>query len=230
MDETLHFSDRPGAWERQLQQRNDNPLFGEHGHVSPGELQRAQQRDEQERQRFAREFGELLRDAASLTPQVETEKVLELKQQIDRLMVQCASLGGDFDREKDGLKKLNDVIVETLRRASDDDKLAQQELNAEQSAWREHLRLLEYTLVADLLRADSPVAPDMLVPTLLSQDETALAVVLNLFDGEQLAALSQAARDHLRNLSYRDVDTSRWKGRMDLLTRTALERDTGSPQ
>lgn len=233
-DETMsdipEFSDHPGAWERQLKLRAGNVLFGEQAAVNEAELQRARQRDEQERQAFARDFGVLLRDAASLSPQVETEKVLELKQQIDRLMVQCASLGGGYAREKDGLTKLNEVIVDTLRRASGDDKLAQQELNAEQAAWREHLRLLEYSLVADLLRVDSPVTPDMLIPTLLSQDENTLAVVLNLFDGEQLTALSQAARDHLRNLSYHEVDTSQWSGRMDLLTRTALERDTGSPQ
>ena len=54
--------------------------------------------------------------------------------------------------------------------------------------------MLAHSIVADLLRPDTPVGPDELIPTLLSESEDDLHAALNLFDPEQLTLIHAEAQ------------------------------------
>ena len=60
-----------------------------------------------------------------------------------------------------------------------------------------HFRLLEHPLVADLLAPDSPIGPDELAPTLLSESKPAVRAAIELFDEAQLGELCRDARQRL---------------------------------
>lgn len=206
----------PGPRERHLRRRRDNPLFpSERRRVSAAELDAARRADQQEYEGFRRELRELLEEAGELAGTVDTDLVLGLKERVERLYEQCAGLGGDHSREKQGLLQLNDIVVAAIRRAAGADPLAHQELEQEQAARQIHVQLLQYPLVADLLSDRSPITAADLVPTLLSESPEAVRVAMSLFEPEQQA--------ELRAEAHAVVEQVERSGRLEPATRGNLE-------
>ncbi len=198
---TLKFSVAPGAFERQLQRQHDNPLFPATARVVTQEqIHAMQRRDSQEQRDFQAALRVTLREALEMPPQVESDVLLKLKERLDQLYDQCAGLPGDHDREKQSLTRMIGVIMKAVWVGAGDDLHAHSELEQEEHARTLHHELLQQPLVATLLRPDSPIAADALVPTLLSEGEDAVRTVLMLFDATQLQLLCQQARELLDQL------------------------------
>lgn len=213
------FLDHPGCHERHLRRRYHNPLFPPAvRNVTQHDVEQARRQDIQERSAFDTAFASLLKEAAALPPHVDTEVVLDLKQRLDPLLDQCAGLGGDTGRERRALLRLYDVFHRTLAAAAGNDPVAVQELAQEAEARTAHSELLTYPIVADLLRPDSPIGRDELVPALLSSPEPELRAALNLFDPEQRDAIDARARNLLAQLDAGD------KGSPELTARLAILR------
>lgn len=191
---TLTFSAQPGFWERHLQRKVENPhLFSLASAPQQADLEAARRQDQQERLRFQAGFKQLLEDMVALQGAVDADVVLQLKERIDRLTLHSRGDAGLMS-EAGALLKLHTVVMTAVIRASAGDPLAREEIDQEQAAHAMHLRLLEHPLTAHLLRADSPIAGDELVPTLLCEPPSALRVVLGMFDAAQLIALCADAR------------------------------------
>jgi hypothetical protein len=203
----LRFSANPGFWERHIQRKAENPrLFGTQ--PTPADVEAAQQRDRREMAGFLADFKQLLENMAALQGPVDTEVILQFKERIDRLYIHSKG-DANLSSEARALLKLHAVVMAAVSRASTGDPLAREEIGQEQAAHAMHLRLLEQPLTAHLLRADSPIAGDELVPTLLSESPAALRVVLALFDAGQLAVLCADARELLDTVHTHDADMSR---------------------
>jgi hypothetical protein len=186
---------RPGAHERLLLRRRNNPLFDAIlREVEPDELAAARHKDHAELEDFAREFHVLLDSAVRLRPNEESQTLLDLKARLDEAYTRLASLGGDTEAFKLGLRRLTDTIISTVRQAAADDPHAVEELTHEQLAREQHYRLMEFPLVADLMRPDSPIAAEGLAATLLSAPRDELEAALWLFGPEELARLCRDAR------------------------------------
>src|SRR5512139_2085185 len=69
------------------------------------------------------------------------------------------------------------------------DPVAHQELTHEEEARAAHFAHLRYPLVATLVRPDSPIKAEDLVPPLLSVEPNELQAALWLFTPEQLATI-----------------------------------------
>ena len=190
----IKFSTQPGSHERQLARRYNNPLFSEQRRsADQTDLIQAQQKDYQEAQTFADEFHALLQDVSSFSGHEETDKILEVKEQIDRLYETCVAISGGHENEKQGLIRLNEVIMNAIRTAAGNDALAIEELEKEQQARSLHLQLLEYPIIVDLLRPDSVIEEDELLPSILSGDIASIQATMSLFDPAQLIELQQQA-------------------------------------
>ncbi|EIJ44069.1 hypothetical protein BegalDRAFT_3248 [Beggiatoa alba B18LD] len=199
----IRFSQRPGCWERYLQRQYQNPLFAEirDREVTQAEVERAQKRDESERQKFTSQFQKLLEEVATLQAQVEADVVLHLRTKIDSLYEHCAGLGGkDYSMEKNALVKLGELIVESIRASGLHDSKTLKELEKEMVARQLHFNLLEYPLIAHLLHPESPINEASIVPTLLSEENKALRAAMTLFGAEQQKILCTAARDLIKRL------------------------------
>ncbi len=193
------WSTRPGAWERQLLRRCNNPLFpAPLREVTQEQANAARRQDEDEAAAYRSELQNVLSEAAALPANVESEVLLKLKQHLDRLYEQAAGLGGDHTHDQAQIARLIDVLMRTLLRSTLGDAHAQQELAQEQAARAAHYQLVRYPLVAHLLRPDAVVAADALVPTLLSEETAVLDAVLELFDATQRQELARLAYDVLR--------------------------------
>jgi hypothetical protein len=197
------FHDQPGFRERQLQRRHHNPLFSvEQQDITQAQVDAARLQDRQELQQFAESLQILLIDVSRFSAREETDKILQTKEQADKLYEQCIGLAGDHERERQGLLKLNDVIMAAIRAAAGQDPLAQDELEKEQQARDIHLALLEYRLVADILRPDNDLEEDELLPTILSEDEESIQMAMTLFSNEQRELLEQQAAQLKQKLQH----------------------------
>ena len=198
---TLRFSGRPGRRERQLRLRHDNPLFADPApRIGRAELERARREDHEETRRFQEGFIALIQEAGSLKPNEESEVILKLKERVDQAYEQASGLEGDQSSIKAAIPRLIAAIMGAVRCGAGDDPMALQELAGEESARTLHYRLLEHSLVADLLAPESPITAGELLPTLLSSEAEALEAALQLFDPQQLGALVEDGRALLGGL------------------------------
>lgn len=212
----LKFSAKPGFWERHIQRKAENPrLFSLASPPLQAEVTAAWQRDQQELSGFRADFKVLLEDMVALQGAVDTDVILQFKERIDRMYIHCKG-DANLAPEAAALLKLHSVVMTAVIRASAGDALAREEIEQEQEAHSMHLSLLEQPLTAHLLRADSPIAGDELVPTLLSESMSALRVVLGLFDTTQLAELCESGRRLLDSLPS-GAELSRAEERLALM-------------
>lgn len=191
------FSEFPGRHERHYRRRLDNALFPRPVELSNDDLLEAQRLDHEELIRFLGELREAVQSAVALKPNEESQVILDLKTRLDRLYEAASCLAEDQSGNKDALRQLISVIMGTVRAAAAGDATAAQELQQEDLARATHFRLLEQPLVAELLHPQSLIQQDELLPTLLSESETAVIAALELFDAEQLALLAPQARELL---------------------------------
>ena len=189
----LLFSDYPGCQESQLKRQYRNKLLKPETPVTQDMVNAAHQQDLQELESFKQDFTRLMNQAIELKPNTDSEVILKLKEDLDRLYEQCAGLTGDNRRYKEGIKKLTQVVMQSVRAGAGDDPTAMAELAGEEAARAQHYQLLEIPLVAHLLRPDAPIGDDQLVPVLLGEDVDAVQQILTLFDHEHLVEMKNQA-------------------------------------
>lgn len=192
----LPFSERPGCQERHLRRRLDNPLFAPADRaVELGDVIAARAADEKEAEAFREHLRALFDEAAKLAANVQSDVVLGLKERADQLYeTACGLGGGDHDAEKTALKRLIDAIMKSVWRGAAGDQQALGKLEQEEIARAQHFELLFNPLVADILRPDSPIEPEQLAATLLSEPDESLRKLLVIFDPDQRDSLAASAR------------------------------------
>ena len=204
---SLIFSSHPGARERHLQRQYRNPLFTtQQREFDEQRLNGARYMDEKEQEEFTETFHQLVEEVAQLKPNEGSEVMLELKARLDQCYEQCCGLGGQHDAEKQAIAQLVSVIMNAVWQAAQGDAEAEVNLREEELARRSHYHLLQFPVVADLLRPRSPIASDQLIPTLLSESEQAFAAAFSLFDAEQQQNLYPQAKALLEARQQENFD------------------------
>jgi hypothetical protein len=187
------FSKKPGCQEAYLKRKYHNPLFPDGAAITQEMVNTAFQQDQEEVKQFRSDFKSLMERAAALKPNTDSDVILKLKEDIDKLYEQCAGLADQHEPWKQGLKKLVTIVMESIKKGAGNDATALAELAQEEVARKQHYELLEYPLVAHLLRPDSPIQPDELATFLLAEEEETVKQVLSLFDPEHINALHEHA-------------------------------------
>ena len=189
-------SELPGGFERHcLRQIQCAHLFGNASADPSGLLAQAISSDTAYAELFSEQFEAVLERAVVLKPSEETEVVLAVKAELDRLYTVSASLHGEKAKIQEGLKQLISLTMQTIKSAAGDDPLAAKELEEEQEARTLHFKMLESSMVADLLNSHPDtgvfIPESALIPTLLSAEKSELADVIQLFDLEQALAITE---------------------------------------
>jgi len=194
----INFIDHPGIRERHLKRRYNNPLFpAARRQVSSAELNHARAQDHAELEEFHQQFQHLLQRAVALKPNEQSEVILELKADLDKAYAIASGLTGDLSQIKIALQKLISVTMNAVWEGAGNDKLAHDELTHEEEARSVHFAHLRYPLVATLVRPDSPITHEDLVPSLLSAEPAELQAALWLFEPVQLADIDSEAKSLL---------------------------------
>jgi len=205
----IKFSAEPGAYERHVQRKYQNPLFqAADQHFFANEVAQAREKDQQDLRVFLDTFQDTVQETASLDDSVESDVLLNLKERLERLYVTSTSLAGDLSQHQQALIKLIDICMTSIRRGAEGDPGALKKLDEEMQARSVYFQLLESPLVADLMRGDEIVSAEDLIPTLLSQSEADLANSLALFEQEHLAIILQQATEHVKSVEQDLIDSS----------------------
>ena len=201
-------SENPGAFERHLLRRNSNVLFGaRQAEITSDTLQEVQKKDHDILQQFMQDFRETMTKAVSFKPNEDSEVILEVKDKLDKLYATSVSVADDQTRVRESIKKLLQVIMQSVRKGAGNDAHALQELEQEESARAANFEFLESKLVADILDPDSPIDNDDLIPTLLTvEDKDELALATQLFDKEQITYLLSEGENLLNKLDAEGQD------------------------
>ncbi len=203
---------RPGVREAHLLRRKNNPLFDAAvREVSNEALAKARLEDGMEMDRFMQDFQALVQRAVALEPNTPSETILELKEALDRCYQQACGLPGDQAPVKQAIRKLVDVIMNAVRSGIGNDAYAARQLDEEDMARQTHFQLQELPLVAGLTHADSPIAENELVPSLLSEDDSSLRSCLMLFDDSQLATICHDAGQLLADIDPGKRFSDAWR-------------------
>ncbi len=200
-------SDNPGSFERHLLRKVDNPLFTDSPELNDDTLEEVQRQDHDIIVQFMQTFQKTLEKTVALKGNEESDVVLGLKDQLDKLYEQASAVGDDQAKVRKGIIKLLEVIMLSVRKGASDDDHAHQELDQEGEARKAHFALLDSPLVADFLNPASPIAENELVPTLLSAEKDELALVVQIFDEEQIESVITQSADLISKLDVQGVDT-----------------------
>ncbi len=194
----IPFSERPGRHERHFRRKLDNPLFPrpvqEWGEDDLLEVQRL---DHEELMAFLQSLRRVVRQAVELKPTEESQVILDLKAELEKHYEQACCLADQQEGNKQAIRQLVEVIMNTIRRNAAGDPLAEQELAEEELARSTHFELLEHALVADLLHPDSLIEADELAAVLLTDDEDQVLAAWGLFDQDQRQLLLTQMEDML---------------------------------
>lgn len=221
MKNTIKFSPRPGAYERHLQRKHNNPLFpASQQQFLPAEVEQARQRDQQDLQAFMEAFQETVKQASTLSGSVDSEVVLELKEKLERLYITSSSLAGDLGTYQDALLKLIRVCMQTIRKGASDDVAALRKLDEEEQARTVYFAILESPLVAELMRGDDIIQVDELVPTVLSLELGQLTTILALFEPEYLEQLITRTREFVATLTGDVQEQTQVEHKLALMEKT----------
>ncbi len=196
------FSEMPGRHERHYRRKINNPLFPQPVmDVDQDELLNMQRLDHEELIAFLTELRETVQQAVELKPNEGSEVILELKEKLDRLYEASAGLADEQQGNQQAIRQLVAVIMKSVWAAAAGDSKALDELEQEDRARTLHFDLLQQALVADLLHPQSLISAAELAPTLLSEDEAAVAAALQIFDSAQLNELLHQAGKLLQHVS-----------------------------
>jgi len=190
----IPFSERPGRHERHFKRKIDNPLFPRPiNEYSDDDLLEVQRLDHEEIVSFLDRLKKLVQQAVSLQANEESQVVLDLKAELEKLYETACRLGDQQDNNKAALRDLLKVIMATVRSHAGGDAKAEIELQQEELARQQHFAMLEHDLVVDLLDTESLILEDELVAVMLSEDEQQVTAALAMLDEEQRLLLAADA-------------------------------------
>lgn len=177
-----------GAHERHLLRKSNNPLFG-YPTYTPGDRENARLADQNERTELTIEIQQLAMRCLQLGESTESETILVLKQQLDKLFERSCGLAGDVGGEQTAIQTLLAPIMRAIEKNAATDPKALQKLSDEKIAQEMHRQYLKNPLLCDLLRPDTSIGDSELIATLLSEASELMTPVLAFFDDAQLALL-----------------------------------------
>ncbi len=215
---TLSFSDLPGSRERQLQRQYNNPLFTqEQRTVTAAQLKKIQDEDLAQLSVFSQDFQQLFDSASQLAENVQSDVILKLKEDADRLYELAACLPGDNSGAQQSLLKLIGVIMQAVKHGAGDDPKALSELQQETEARSMHTELMKVPLVVDMLNPESLIEPDNLAATMLSANVQELEAGLQLFEIEQIQQLYNDSQVLLSDCAEKGHDMSAAQARLEII-------------
>lgn len=224
---TLQFSQHPGSRERQLQRQYNNPLFPESERdITHEYLKQVQDEELAALKVFSEEFRELLASASQLSGQVDSEVILMLKENSDRLYEQAATLPGNNEEVQQALRRLTDVVMQAVRAGAGNDPKALSELQQETEARAMHVELMKVPLVVDMLNPESMITPGNLAATVLSATNDEIVAALQLFEVEQIEQLYKNADALLGECNRQGHDVSAADEKLELIA-AELEKLAG---
>ena len=216
----IPFSEYPGRHERHFRRKINNQLFPRPVmEYTDEDLLEVQRHDHEEIIEFITRLRAHVEQAVALKPTEESEKVLDLKAELEKLYESACRLGDQQANNKSAIRDLLKIIMQTVSSHAVGDSKAEQELEQEIMAREQHFAMLEYQLVADLIDPDSQIMEDELPAVMLTEDVDQVRVALTLLNEEQRFLLANEAQELLNNLDLNAAE--KYQERISLIKNIA---------
>jgi len=164
------WSKNPGCFERHLQRRDGNVLFPlERRSVTNKAIEEARERDRLEQEKFQEKIKALTSQLQSLR-QMPVDQVSRLLQNIQSLIEEAASIGGEVLNKIPNPETIEDSLIQQLNSVIPEGK----EL-LEKAKSLSAMERIPY--LAQMKRKDTPILETEEVPTLLSENFATISVV-----------------------------------------------------
>ena len=218
----IPFSERPGRHERHFRRKMNSPLFPRPlNDYSNDDLLEVQRLDHEEIVAFLAQLRKLVEQAVALKPNEESEVVLDLKAELEKLYEKACRIGDQQGNNKSAIRDLLKIIMSTVSAHAGGDSKAESELLQEEMARQQHFAMLEYPLVADLLDADSLILEDELAAVMLSEEEGQVTKALEMLEQEQRFLLAEETQDLLQQKGL--ANDLNFRKRVELIRDAGME-------
>lgn len=217
------FIEFPGAHERQLQRKHNNPsLFSiKQSDITSEMVLMARQDDATEAETFMNSFRAVVERAVGLKPNEQSDVILKLKEDLDQHYQQCCSIQGDMTAIKKALNTLIQVVMGAVRNGAGNDSAAISKLDEEDLARTEHFRLQEMPLISDIMREKQSIPDHELALTLLTEPMNVTTEALDLFDPKQIASLVTEIHDKFSKLD--DATIKPYQDKLEAISEKLIE-------
>ena len=112
----IPFSEYPGRHERHFRRKIKNPLFPRPiNSYSDDDLLEVQRLDHEEIIEFITQLRAYVEQAVNLKPTEESDKVLDLKAELEKLYETACRVGDQQDNNKSAIRDLLKIIMQTIR-------------------------------------------------------------------------------------------------------------------
>ncbi|MEJ2213218.1 MAG: hypothetical protein P8Y20_03920 [Gammaproteobacteria bacterium] len=200
----IPFSEYPGRHERHFRRKIKNPLFPRPiDSYSDDDLLEVQRLDHEEIIEFITRLRTYVEQAVNLKPTEESDKVLDLKAELEKLYETACRIGDQQDNNKAAIRDLLKIIMQTIRQHAGGDSKAESEIEQEGLAREQHFAMLDHYLVADLIDPESLIMEDELPAVMLSEDTEQVGLALTLLSEEQRFLLAADAESLAKNLDQK---------------------------
>ena len=201
----LAWSENPGCFERHLQRKHMNPLFPPASRiVTQNEVDAARSRDVSEAEAL---WTKIIKHAESVpTGHFTLAQLEEHRKRIDDLMQEAAETGDS--KAESATAKLYWAIIEEMETAMKDNPNGAATLQKANETYVTVGLALKNRFVAQLGRQDSPIKPEEVLPSLLTEDlETIRKFMIFVQDNEKLRNLLKRMSTDAINL-LKDVQAT----------------------
>lgn len=177
---TLPWSNNPSAHEAHLMRRHNNPYFPEsRRNVAHGDLTEAKRKDKEDYISCQQSFEQLGKEIEALPPTAISGDLLALRERIDDLIFFSMGVGGPATEIASKADQLREAVISDLRAAFSGNEETLNNIEKADAYHKDNVRKFYIPVVAQMLRKKSPIPQEETIPTILSEDPSAIAIFIN---------------------------------------------------
>ena len=193
------WSTNPGAFERHLIRRYNNPLFApERREITHAEIDEAKAQDARDIQRLDENWNRLIAEIRALPEKITSSTVDDLRERIDELIQIGLGIGGHAHGITSKAKELRQMLIQTWAKGLEGHPDAKLALEKSERFNQEYGARFENPFVAELSRENSPIPEEEIIASLLTEKPETIAIVLSFSEPDPRQSIRQSAIALLR--------------------------------
>lgn len=196
-----YWSDAPGCFERQLQRQFQNPLFPQElRDVAQDQIDEAKARDNSEHMALLVIMRSVIEVTRECPHPLGFSEFNSIREQVGDLLERTSDLGASADGERSQLIAVFEALATDLMRSVTELWTNADEALPVVTEALEVSRLRFRTLappMGQFLRSDTPIVPEVLIPSLLTEDEEFISRYSLILDVDTRQSVHNAAREIL---------------------------------
>jgi ribosome-associated toxin RatA of RatAB toxin-antitoxin module len=182
----------PGAFERHLQLRYNNPIFPSRFRlVTIQEIEEARDKDDHNADQFNNIYAALLQEVSRYPDIIPFEQVSQIRDRIDKLLDLAATVGNSVAEQTNRLRELREMITTTSyeKLAEQEHKEAYTKLQQAEQFNRSGRDTFRNPFVAQIRQ----IPAEELIPRLLSEDVETISGAMKALDDNAIKTLQVAS-------------------------------------